>query len=59
MNVKSQIDISVVIPMYNVASYVKECLDSVVVQNNVKFEIICINDGSTDSTRVIIEKYEK
>lgn len=59
MNVKSQIDISVVIPMYNVASYVKECLDSVVVQNNVKFEIICINDGSTDSTLEIIEKYEK
>ena len=59
MNVESQIDISVVIPMYNVASYVKECLDSVVAQNNVKFEIICINDGSTDSTLEIIEKYEK
>ena len=51
------IQISVVIPAYNIEKYIQECLDSVVSQENNNFEIICINDGSTDSTSSIIEKY--
>ena len=51
------IQISVIIPAYNVEQYIQECLDSVISQENIKLEIICINDGSTDSTGAIIEKY--
>lgn len=51
------IQISVIIPAYNVEQYIQECLDSVISQDNIKTEIICINDGSTDSTESILEKY--
>jgi glycosyltransferase involved in cell wall biosynthesis len=49
--------ISVVIPVYNVDRYLGECLDSVVNQTLANIEIICIDDGSTDGSRQILEKY--
>ena len=51
--------VSVIIPMYNVEKYLRECLDSVVSQNYSDFEAILINDGSTDSTAEIAEEYVK
>lgn len=50
--------ISIVIPCYNVEKYLKQCLDSVVNQTLQDIEIICINDGSTDSTLSILREYE-
>jgi len=41
-------DISIIIPVYNVEKYLRECLDSIVNQTFKNFEVICINDGSTD-----------
>lgn len=49
--------ISVIIPVYNVESYLRECLDSVVNQTFHDIEIICINDGSTDGSQAILEEY--
>lgn len=49
--------VSIVIPVYNVEMYLKECLDSVVKQTLKDIEIICVNDGSTDSSPEILEKY--
>ena len=49
--------VSVLIPCYNVEKYLKQCLDSVVNQTLHDIEIICINDGSTDSTLDIIKSY--
>lgn len=49
--------VSVVIPCYNVEKYLRQCLDSVVKQTLKEIEIICVNDGSTDSTLSIIEEY--
>ena len=49
--------ISVIIPIYNVEKYLKECLDSVLNQTLKDIEIICINDGSNDKSGLIIEKY--
>ncbi len=49
--------VSVVIPCYNVEKYLHQCLDSVVNQTLHDIEIICVNDGSTDSTLSIIQEY--
>ena len=49
--------ISVLIPIYNVEKYLRQCLDSVVNQTLKDIEIICINDGSTDSSLKIINEY--
>ena len=49
--------ISVLVPIYNVEQYLKQCLDSLVNQTLLDIEIICINDGSTDSSLDIIKEY--
>lgn len=50
-------EISVLVPIYNVERYLSECLDSLVAQTYGDFEAILINDGSTDGSREIIERY--
>jgi len=50
--------ISVIIPVYNTAKYVRECLDSVIMQTLKDIEIICVNDGSTDLSLSILKEYE-
>lgn len=49
--------VSVILPIYNVSQYLRECLDSVVRQTLKELEIICVNDGSTDNSLEIIEEY--
>ena len=51
--------ISVIIPVYNVETLLKRCLDSVLKQTLSDIEIICVNDGSTDNSRLILEEYKK
>ncbi len=51
--------ISVIIPVYNVEKYLRECLDSVINQTLKDIEIICVNDGSTDNSLEILKEYEK
>ena len=51
--------ISVIVPIYNVAPYLRKCLDSIVGQIFSELEIILINDGSTDDSSAIIEEYAK
>lgn len=53
-----QVMISVIVPVYNVEKYIRECLESVLSQKEIEFELICINDGSTDSTYEIVKGYE-
>lgn len=50
-------EISVIIPVYNVESYLRQCLDSVVNQTFEDIEIICVDDGSTDGSLDILNKY--
>lgn len=50
--------VSIVIPVYNVEKYLRRCLDSVFRQNYSKYEVVCINDGSTDSSLSILEEYK-
>jgi glycosyltransferase involved in cell wall biosynthesis len=49
--------ISVIIPAYNCEKYLSACLDSVLQQTNPIYEIILINDGSTDGTALICDQY--
>lgn len=49
--------ISVVIPVYNGAKYIEQCLDSIILQTYENLEIICVNDGSTDQSGEILQKY--
>ncbi|MBO6273218.1 glycosyltransferase [bacterium] len=49
--------VSVIIPVYNVEKYLRQCLDSVVNQTLQDIEIICVNDGSTDSSLQVLEEY--
>ena len=49
--------ISVIIPVYNVEKYLRQCLDSVVNQTLKDIEIICVDDGSTDGSLKILKDY--
>lgn len=49
--------ISVIIPAYNSERYLEKCLDSIFNQTFQNFEVILVNDGSTDATRLIGERY--
>lgn len=50
--------ITVIIPVYNTSSYLNECMDSVLNQSFYDFEVICVNDGSTDSSFNILKNYK-
>ena len=56
---EKQIAVSVMVPVYNVESYLIQCLDSIISQTLRNIEIICINDGATDSSSRILEEYAK
>ena len=51
--------ISVIVPAYNVELYIEAAIDSLLNQSEAFYEIIVINDGSTDGTKEKLQKYEK
>lgn len=51
--------ISVIVPVYNVETYLEECLDSIQNQSYTDLEVILVNDGSTDGSQAICERYCK
>lgn len=50
-------EISVLIPVYNVEKYLEECLESILGQTFRNMEIICVDDGSTDASGEILDRY--
>ena len=49
--------VSIIVPIYNVENYLRQCLDSISEQTYKNFECIMVNDGSTDSSQQIAEEY--
>ena len=56
---KNLIKLSIIIPIYNAEKYLERCIDSILLQSFQDFEIILVNDGSTDGSRLICEAYAK
>lgn len=54
----NNIFISIIIPVYNVSAYLRQCLESVINQSYPNLEIIIVNDGSTDDSLSICEEYQ-
>lgn len=55
-NLKEEPSVSVIVPVYNCGAYVEECLSSVLSQTYSSFEIICVDDGSTDDSLQILKR---
>ncbi len=56
---KTGVLVSVIVPVYNVEKYLARCLDSILGQTLDRLEIICVDDGSTDSSGDILRRYQK
>ncbi len=56
---ENKIKVSIIIAVYNVEPYIKQCLDSICNQTLKEIEIICVDDGSTDHTVSIIKNYQE
>ncbi|MGL4404023.1 MAG: glycosyltransferase [Fusobacteriaceae bacterium] len=52
-------ELSIIVPIYNVENYLRECLDSLYKIEGIDYEIILVNDGSTDSSLQVVREYEK
>lgn len=50
-------EISILVPVYNVEKYLRACLDSILAQTFADFEVICMDDGSTDQSGDILDEY--
>ena len=49
--------VSIIIPMYNAEKYIGECLDSILAQTFTDYEVIVVDDCSTDNSRAVVESY--
>ncbi|WP_313114933.1 glycosyltransferase family 2 protein [Aequorivita sediminis] len=54
---KNQPLISIIVPVFNKENFLRECLDSIINQDYQNFELIVVNDGSTDGSKIICEEY--
>lgn len=51
--------LSIIVPVYNVEAYIERCLESILAQTYSELEVICVNDGSTDTSGEKCEEYKK
>ena len=58
-NTLGQLKLSIIVPVYNVAPYLRKCVDSLLAQDYQDYEIILVDDGSTDESGAICDEYVK
>ncbi len=51
--------VSVIVPVYNAGPYLRQCIDSILSQTYSNFELILVNDGSTDASAEVCEAYRQ
>lgn len=56
---RKKIELSIIIPVYNIEKYIGECVKSILKIKNINYEILVINDGSPDNSQKIIDEYCK
>lgn len=49
--------VSIIVPIYNVENYIEQCVESILVQSHKEFELILVDDGSTDGSSVLCDEY--
>lgn len=59
MNTYHNPAVSIILPVFNAEAYLSQCLESILAQTMPDFEVICVNDGSTDNSPAILEQYAK
>lgn len=52
-----ELPLSIIVPIYNVEKYLSKCLESLKIQSFENFEVLCVNDGSTDNSQSIVESF--
>lgn len=58
-DIKKRPKVSIILPVYNVAPYLRQSLDSIIAQTLTDIEIICVDDGSTDDSGKILDEYKE
>lgn len=56
-NVDKKTKVAIVVPVYNVAPYLNECLDSILTQTYTNFTVFAVDDGSTDESGAILDEW--
>lgn len=56
---KNSVYLSIIVPVYNVEKYIEQCIESIINQKEIDFELILVNDGSTDRSLDICKEYKK
>ena len=51
--------LSIIVPVYNTEVFLKDCIESILKQKFEKFELILVDDGSTDKSGIICDQYKK
>lgn len=59
MGIVMDIKVSIVLPVYNVEKYLRQCLDSIFAQTLEEIEVVAVNDGSTDGSLSVLKEYEE
>lgn len=58
-HISSNVDVSIIVPVYNIDKYLSRCLKSIIEQENISVEVLLIDDGSTDNSGIICDDYAR
>ena len=59
MGIEHMAEVSIIVPVYQVENYIRQCVDSILAQTFTDFELILVDDGSKDQSGQICDEYAK